>query len=389
MDLDDITAGFDDVTDPTCMEMLMIYLEQLEQDDENFMELLLEKVGEIPITWYQPWYQESICLTRPLNHNQESKSEKFRTDSFTKMEKEHIEKKWKSLRKKFNLPDTPICLARWRNRNKCRNPVTPEEQVRHFVIAYLARGLERNLYQVYQFYLSHYGAPVRGPFSVNEEKIIEVVFQHKPSKAVCYLSRILGREPRGIHRRLQILNKGVKENKDRTSKWNLSLATQLVKSLMCHSEKSLEDLKYERFDKSIWLKVQDDLGRTYTSLQRFWYTFLHVQLFVKYDIKLKQVRKVVLKKIRSPSIQVWTDIRWKELLKHFPDGFTHMFVYHATQKLVSSYKNYKTAPIEEVIQYGLNELKTKVSKSKRLKTLTMNKEGMLEVIEYDNDMHKE
>lgn len=101
------------------------------------------------------------------------------------------------------MPDKLVCLARWKNKDKSRNPKTSEERARQFVTAYLAKGLERNLYQVYKFIQSHYGGPVKGHYSKTEEKIMEICFLHQPRNAVTYLSVILGREPRGIYKRMQ------------------------------------------------------------------------------------------------------------------------------------------------------------------------------------------
>lgn len=38
MELEDI-VGTDDVTEPACMERLLMYLEQLQMEDEEFMEV--------------------------------------------------------------------------------------------------------------------------------------------------------------------------------------------------------------------------------------------------------------------------------------------------------------------------------------------------------------
>lgn len=108
---------------------------------------------------------------------------------------------------KFRLPDKPICIARWRNKEG-KHPTVPQERARHFVISYLAKGLERNLYQVYRHFLTEYGGPVKGPYSEQEEKIMEICFHHCPKKAVVYLSAILSREPRNIYNRLRYMRNG-------------------------------------------------------------------------------------------------------------------------------------------------------------------------------------
>lgn len=108
---------------------------------------------------------------------------------------------------KFRLPDKPICIARWRNKEG-KHPKFPLERVRHFVISYLARGLDRNLYQVYRHFVTEYAGPVKGPYSAQEEKIMEICFLHCPKNAVVYLSAILSREPRNIYNRLHYIRNG-------------------------------------------------------------------------------------------------------------------------------------------------------------------------------------
>lgn len=61
------------------------------------------------ITWEQPWYQRTKCLTRPVkkDHDDEdanNKRETFRTDSFTLEESKIVRKNWKKFRKVGILP---------------------------------------------------------------------------------------------------------------------------------------------------------------------------------------------------------------------------------------------------------------------------------------------
>ncbi|CAG4919979.1 unnamed protein product [Colias eurytheme] len=122
------------------------------------------------------------------------------------------------------------------------------------------------------------------------------------------------------------------------------------------------------------------MDKYYLTLQKFWYYYLHVQLFVKRDVKIRKLRKKILLLLRKYPYQVWTDIRWKEIQKHFPDGMTNNFLYDTTTRAISKYENYLTSPIENIIEYGL--VRIKQDSNKRLKTLILNSEGMLEVINY-------
>ncbi|KAI5644972.1 hypothetical protein NE865_02946 [Phthorimaea operculella] len=327
-----LVANVQDITDPACMERIVIYHEQLQMEDEDFMAEITEKLRRETITWYQPWYQKTSSLTRRLEMQEDSGTETFLTDFFTKEECKVIAKNWKKFRKTFDVPDKPQCFARWKNRKNSRNPNSDVERARHYVTAFLARGLYRNLYQVYHQFVTMYAAPNKGPYSKIEEKIMEICFYHKSSKAVPILSIILGRQKRGISQRFNLLSIGKPEKKK--VRWKLPLATQFVQSLMKHSKLSFEQLKDAHFDTSVWRKVQEDVDQDYHYLQKFWYTYLHVQLFVKQDVKLQSTRKKLLKRLRS-SYKVWTDIRWKEVVKSYPEGYTHGFLYRLVHPLKS------------------------------------------------------
>lgn len=65
---------------------------------------------------------------------------------------------------------------------------------------------------------------------------------------------------------------------------------------MKYTDLPLEELKYKRFDKSVWVKLEDDMEQQYIYLQKFWYNKLHVQVFVKKDVKINKVRRKIAKK---------------------------------------------------------------------------------------------
>lgn len=110
---------------------------------------------------------------------------------------------------KHKLPDKLISFARWRNKDRCRHPNAVEERVRRYVAAYLARGLERPIYQIFKHIMAHPEGSVKGHYSKDEEKIMEVCFLYNPNKAVTYLTTILSRESRGIYRRFNIMFNGM------------------------------------------------------------------------------------------------------------------------------------------------------------------------------------
>lgn len=76
------------------------------------------------------------------------------------------------------------------------------------MVAFLARGLNRTLFQVFRHIMTYYGGSNKGAYSEAEEKIMKVCFMHHPNHSVTLLSKVLGREPRGIYKRLQQLFNG-------------------------------------------------------------------------------------------------------------------------------------------------------------------------------------
>ncbi|XP_037866824.1 uncharacterized protein LOC101745833 isoform X1 [Bombyx mori] len=387
MDLKTLANEIEDVLDPASMDKVLMYYKDVQEEDEEFMQILFENLRNETVYWLQPWYQLSGCLTRRLDETDEKNEEKYRSDPICKEEDEKIKKNWRKLIKKYGLPDKLISFARWKNKERSKNPNSNEERVRRFVASYLARGLERTVQQVFKYIISHLIEPSKRHYTAEEEKIMEVCFTHQPHNAVIYLSAILGREPRGIYKRLHYLFKGCKETK--RLKWTIPLATKLVKSIMMHTGLPLEELKYQTFDKSVWLKVQEDMNQNYIALSKFWYTYLHVQIFANYDVKLNKLKKKVYRVLRESHYQVWTDIRWKDVLKHFPDGFTHLFLYKICSTTFVKHPNYLKIPIEKIIEIGLKKAKMIRFNNRRLKTLKLGDDGNLERVSYHLTKKKE
>lgn len=65
---------------------------------------------------------------------------------------------------------------------------------------------------------------------------------------------------------------------------------------MKYSNETFENLKNKRFEKTVWLKLEEEFDQNYAYLQLFWYRSLHVQLFVKYDVKIRKLRKNLFKR---------------------------------------------------------------------------------------------
>lgn len=107
----------------------------------------------------------------------------------------------------YDVPDMLQSFARWKNRD-CKNPSSPHEKVRRFVTAYLAQGLERNMHQVYQYVVKHFGTPVKGNYSDVEKKLFNICFYFTEKDAVKKLSLLLGRDPRGIYKQLRQMYEG-------------------------------------------------------------------------------------------------------------------------------------------------------------------------------------
>ncbi|XP_047509606.1 uncharacterized protein LOC125052647 isoform X5 [Pieris napi] len=281
------------------------------------------------------------------------------------------------------VPDQPMRLARWRSKGKSKiSKFGPEEYVRRYIISYLARGLERNLHQVFQHFNVCYGTLNKGPYTKLETKVIQLCYYHFPEDAVLYASRLLCREIRGVQMKIHLDFKDNLKKKRRKVKWNLVSATKFLKLIMQFTGLQLEELKYKKIDRSIWVKMEDEMDKDAKALNFFWYYYLHVQIFVKLDLKLKTIKKKAIKVIKSYPYRVWTDINWKDLVQHFPDGITSGFLYNICVHSAIHYKNYSKAPLHEVLNFVKEKIKT--SSNKRLKTLTLNNDGMLEVVCYNN-----
>ncbi|CAB3241036.1 unnamed protein product [Arctia plantaginis] len=384
MAVTDILKDFDDLTEPACMDKILMYLEELKEEDDAFMELLVEKLAREEITWEQPWYQQTNSVSRPLKENNEKHKETYKTDTICKAENDIIIKNWKDFIHEYDVPDKIICLARWKNKVKSRLPNTPEESARRFLISYLARGLQRTTFQVFRHIQTYFGGPVKGAYSAEEEKIMNVCFTHHPNHAVTLLSMVLGREPRGIYKRLQQLYNGKPERKK--IRWTIPVASKLLKLLMKYTGLPLEELKNKRFDKEVWVKIAEEFDHHYIHIQKFWYSSLHVQLFVKSNVKLNKLRKKIFKKLKLTSYQIWSDIRWKDVVQQFPDEYTHYFIYKISYGPIHTKPKYHKEPLPEVLDYGLKRLKH--YRKLRLRTLALNKEGDLEQVIYDKSNNK-
>lgn len=379
----DILQNFDDLNEPACMDRILMFLEEIKDEDYFFMELLVDRLKGEEITWDQPWYQKSNSLSRPLKTtDNENHPHPYRTDTLCKAECEKIQENWNEFKKLYDVPDKLICLARWKNKHKSRLPNTPEERARRFVIAFLARGLQRTMFQVFRHVITYFGGSAKGPYSADEEKIMKVCFKHHPSHSVTLLSMVLGREPRGIYKRLQQLFNGKPEKK--RIKWTLALASRFLRLLLKYTKLPLEELKYRQIDKSVWLKLGQKFDHHYIYLQNFWYGSLHVQVFVKENLKINKLRKRVFKSLMSSSYQVWTDIRWKDLVKQFPDGITHRFLYQVSRGVVCRIPEYLKKPLSEVVDQALDKIKKQKYRKRRLKTLQLNEDGDLEAVRHDS-----
>lgn len=109
------------------------------------------------------------------------------------------------------MPDKLICLARWKNYAGPNPKSNPEERARRFAMAFLSRGLQRHVVQVTYHLTKRLVGYRKGYYSDVEEKIIEICSYHKPKSLAGLLSLILGRQERGIFKRLSFLTNGESE----------------------------------------------------------------------------------------------------------------------------------------------------------------------------------
>ncbi|KAL0850943.1 hypothetical protein ABMA28_006848 [Loxostege sticticalis] len=371
-----------DITDPLCMDKVFAYYDEINREVDEYMQVLVQKLSHAIITWDQPWYQLTSQITRNKIENREGMP-KFLLDPLTKDECELIKKNWRKLVKKFHIPDKLTCFAQWKNKTQCRR-VSVEENVRRFINSYLARGLKRTIPQVHQYVVNQIAYPPKGRYTEDEEKVMEICFYHNPHKAVQISARVLNRGPRGILQKFYETINGKPENS--RIKWNISLATQFIKLLMEYTGESLEGLLNKHFPISVWREVASHFGTQAHYLRHFWYTSLHCQLFVKYDVTLRRVRRRVFKILRRSPYKYWTDIRWKEVSAQFPRGFTFQFLYRITVRIFRKGRIHIKLPLEEVVNIGLQITNNKKYGNKRLKTLVLNEQGHLEVVQYSQKL---
>lgn len=107
------------------------------------------------------------------------------------------------------MPDKFRIFMSWKNHNHRRANTSPEEKCRRFIAAYLARGLERTIHQVFRYIrFSNLRELETRAYSKNEKKIMEVCFMHKFKEAPSILAVVLGRHSRGIYKRRMARNTG-------------------------------------------------------------------------------------------------------------------------------------------------------------------------------------
>ncbi|XP_028170005.1 uncharacterized protein LOC114359718 isoform X1 [Ostrinia furnacalis] len=282
-----------EVTNPACMDKIMSYKEDIELEADDYMHVLVESLSHAMITWEQPWYQEQDKLSlQPLIENRDGLP-KFREDPITKDEGEHILNNWRKLVKKYNIPDKLQCFARWRNIGYNKRS-SAQENVRRFIHSYLARGLNRTIPQVYRHIVNTYRRTKKGRYTPDEEKLMEICFYHYPPRAVRIASFVLDRGDKGITKRFLVSRNGKPEFN--RIKWTLPLATKLVNLLVKYTgEESYDGLKNKPIHISIWRDVENHFDTLACYLRHFWYTSLHCQLFIKYDVTLRRVRRRVFK----------------------------------------------------------------------------------------------
>ncbi|GBP88040.1 hypothetical protein EVAR_61875_1 [Eumeta japonica] len=382
--LEELITEYDDVSESSAMDKLFAYMELINEEDNEFMEEriiifysdrlnLVGKLHLMVIVWGQPWYQMTNCLTRCLK-TEANEEESYRVDQITYDESNLIYKNWLSFVQEYDCPNKPECFARWRNRENTKKKSSPLEQVRRFVTAYLAQGLKRTLPQVYKHFVSKYGYTERGPLSPTEEKVVNICLTHNPKNAVMILSTILRRESRMIYNKQKMLYES-KPEKMKRLRWTLERASKFIHSLMHHNDCSLKALRNKEFSREIWLKVEKDMDHPIKSLTHFWYKRLHIQLFVKEDVKLRSLGNKIFETLRYSSYKVWTDIRWKEVVKFFPKGYTPGFLNYIALRAFKLNGLTLKMPLQELIPIALKALRE--HKNLRLKRLKLNKSGQL------------
>lgn len=91
-------------------------------------------------------------------------------------------------------------------------------KARVFATTYCAKGVNRQLSNVFEYFKSKYAFPVKGTYSVEESDIMKIMHavgrndNYKPSSIAIMLSYLLKRDTQGISLSLQRLSCGKFEN---------------------------------------------------------------------------------------------------------------------------------------------------------------------------------
>lgn len=90
-------------------------------------------------------------------------------------------------------------------------------------------------------------------------------------------------------------------------------------------------------------------------------------------------------RLKKSSYKIWSDIRWRDLVKKFPDGITAEFMYRVAKYLFKQNPKYLTSPLPEILAEATESNKKK-SLNRRLKCVEFDKEGNLRYVQHKKDL---
>ncbi|XP_011556370.3 neurofilament heavy polypeptide [Plutella xylostella] len=386
-DLEELIEEADE-SDPDSLLLIKSSMEREQEDNKDFIEILISKLDYMTITWERPWYQKTGSVTRlpKADPDEEGSPEPFRKGIISTAEGEAIDNNWKKFVEMYDVPDQPKSFAKWRNsRGSSKSPNSPHEKVRHFVTAFLAQNLQRCLLQVFKYFIVTHAYSSKGPYTKLEEKVVMICYNFEPRTAAVTASYVLNRDPRTVYLKIEQFSKGKKEPR-KPQKWTRERATMLVNKLIQYSGLSLKQLRDKTIDHQVWAKIDEEMNQGISNLKVFWHGKLHVQLFVDHSLRLSQIREDLLYKLeqKQDEYKTWRDIRWKELVKEFPRGCTAEFLYRIAERTFRKHKLHKLHLHRALVAKLTDPTHTR---DQRLRRLTLNEKN--ELVKWDKEEDNE
>ncbi|KAJ8672777.1 hypothetical protein QAD02_004037 [Eretmocerus hayati] len=335
-----------------------------DEEDQNLSEQELKKLRflivdlkhEVPPQHEVEHRAGTHCLTRQ-EHEQFKCYVQMRSGAFSSAEDEQLRANWELfcvVHQWDKQKVQPFLQMRKNNQYFIRNL----EERKNFV-KFLARGLpRRTLFSVYsRFKILFNSAVKKGAFTSNDDKTIlsrmkSSSLSNSDQDIVAEVAKVLKRTRRSVLERFQKLNKKPNLQSSKNSincietqstheainnettneivnssvKWTVPLVENFMQSLLkLTASDSPKQLECKMIDDDIWRKMEKNMNIDHTSLRKFWYLQLYMQIFSPAPIHINQIKIKLLDHLHELDVKAVGDIDWKTLVQYF-DGVTPYFL---------------------------------------------------------------